>query len=624
MAERTNFSGYPIASGYVQQLITANTNLATITGADTTTVVYAANNSPSALEVGTSSVAITDGSVNFNIKSHDGTNGLKLAGNLVRSSADELNILDGVTSTAAELNYLDITTLGTSQVSKAVTVNSSGDLIVPDSDKFKFGAGSDMQLYHDGSNSYITNAVGILKLATETNGIAVTIGHTTSEVTIGDNLTITGTLTLGSGAELTEAELEMLDGITAGTALASKALVVDSNKDIGTIRNLTIDGVLTDGNYTFDTSGNVSGLGTVASGAITSSGIIKTDSTTDATSTTDGSLQTDGGLSVAKDCIFGDDVKLLSDSAVLNLGAGNDVTLTHDGTTGGTLAGNPLILDSGGDIEFNADGGDITFKDASTTAMSIDMDTTSGAAFFLNGAGNMVFGIDDGDRNLYFYDKGGEYISSDGTDLTIAAGTSVNIIAELEVLDGKVSLADTQVIHGITNVAPTNVYGDFGPIHGTQGGLYINGISDQESAAARSLALRGICNDTHTDTVPTVEIIGAKRSGTTVQALASAETVLQVANHTTTLMTVLGSGNVGINDTAPDNQLHVTNTSGVTTEVVKLEQLDDDEPFILFTGTTASDQTKSLSTDTSVGALTGHILVSINGTDRWIPFYAKN
>ena len=57
---------------------------------------------------------------------------------------------------------------------------------------------------------------------------------------------------------------------------------------------------------------------------------------------------------------------------------------------------------------------------------------------------------------------------------------------------------------------------------------------------------------------------------------------------------------------------------------VQLEQLDDDEPFVRFEGTTASDQTKSLSTDTSVGALTGHIRVSINGTDFWIPYYAIN
>lgn len=69
-------------------------------------------------------------------------------------------------------------------------------------------------------------------------------------------------------------ELNNLDGITDGTVAASKAVVVDANKDIGTFRNVTINGTLSDGNYTFDTSGNVSGLGTVGSGAITSSGVV--------------------------------------------------------------------------------------------------------------------------------------------------------------------------------------------------------------------------------------------------------------------------------------------------------------------------------------------------------------
>ena len=122
-------------------------------------------------------------------------------------------------------------------------------------------------------------------------------------------------------------------------------------------------------------------------------------------------------------------------------------------------------------------------------------------------------------------------------------------------------LIDDDVAHGITNVAQTDAYGDFGPIHSTRGGLMINGMSDQESAAARSLALRGISNDTHTDTVATVEIIGAKRSGTTVQALASAETVLEVANHTTALVTVLGDGAVGIGVVDPDSPLEILDTS---------------------------------------------------------------
>ena len=193
----------------------------------------------------TGDTTFADGAYDFDIASHDTSNGLKLGGTLVTATAAELNILDGVTSTAAELNildgvtstaaelnildgvtatatelnYVDVTTLGTSEASKAVTVDSNGDLVIPDSDKFKFGAGSDMQLYHDGTNSYITNATGALKIATETSGIAVTIGHTTSEVTVADNFTVTGTTTLSTtsfgDANITNVGDIALDSISA-------------------------------------------------------------------------------------------------------------------------------------------------------------------------------------------------------------------------------------------------------------------------------------------------------------------------------------------------------------------------------------------------------------------------
>ncbi len=68
---------------------------------------------------------LEDGTHDFDVASHDGTNGLKLGGTLVTSSAAELNKLDGYTGsssdlqkiadytgTAAELNLLD---LGTNQ-----------------------------------------------------------------------------------------------------------------------------------------------------------------------------------------------------------------------------------------------------------------------------------------------------------------------------------------------------------------------------------------------------------------------------------------------------------------------------------------------------------------------------
>lgn len=75
-------------------------------------------------------------------------------------------------------------------------------LVFGDSTQLALGAGSDLKLYHDGTDSYITNATGGLKIATETSGIAITIGHSTSEVTIADNLTVSGDLTV-SGATTT-------------------------------------------------------------------------------------------------------------------------------------------------------------------------------------------------------------------------------------------------------------------------------------------------------------------------------------------------------------------------------------------------------------------------------------
>jgi hypothetical protein len=90
----------------------------------------------------------------------------------VTATAAELNILDGVTATAAELNYNDITTLGTVQASKTVTANASGDVLFPDGDKAIFGAGSDLQIYHNGSHSYVDDA-GTGNLKIRSSGAAI-------------------------------------------------------------------------------------------------------------------------------------------------------------------------------------------------------------------------------------------------------------------------------------------------------------------------------------------------------------------------------------------------------------------------------------------------------------------
>ena len=149
------------------------------------------------------------------------------------------------------------------------------------------------------------------------------------------------------------------------------------------------------------------------------------DDTTEATSTTDGSLQTDGGLSVVKDAIFGNDVKLLTDASVFSMGVGSDFTITHDNTTGATLAASPITINSTGDmtldsttdIILDAAGDQVYFKDNGTTRIVVNLDgspemdvtgnfTIDGSATItLDSVGNFIVKTDASQR--FKVDTGG-------------------------------------------------------------------------------------------------------------------------------------------------------------------------------------------------------------------------
>ena len=102
---------------------------------------------------------------------------------------------------------------------------SFGDSSSSSDARMQFGASQDMQLYNDGSNSFIDNNVGALRIATSTSGIAVTIGHTTSETTIADNLTVTGTSNLVgtlslNGTAITKTATQINTAASTGLAVA--------------------------------------------------------------------------------------------------------------------------------------------------------------------------------------------------------------------------------------------------------------------------------------------------------------------------------------------------------------------------------------------------------------------
>ena len=137
--------------------------------------------------------------------------------------------VDGDTSFTADTDdEIDIRVGGTDRS----TIKATGFHNL-DSIKFVAGTGDDMQMYHDGTNSYLTNSTGALKLATETSGIAVTIGHTTSETTVAGNLTVTGNLTQ-TGTQTFDGGIDVdnfnLNGTTL--ALSSGDMLIDVAGDI--------------------------------------------------------------------------------------------------------------------------------------------------------------------------------------------------------------------------------------------------------------------------------------------------------------------------------------------------------------------------------------------------------
>ena len=102
-------------------------------------------------------------------------------------------------------------------------------------------------------------------------------GSAAGAATFNSSITCATSLTIGSAA-MSEADLEQLDGITAGTVAASKAVVVDSNKDAASFRNVTLTGTLTAADL--DISGDVDVDGTLEADAMTLDGTAITSTAT--------------------------------------------------------------------------------------------------------------------------------------------------------------------------------------------------------------------------------------------------------------------------------------------------------------------------------------------------------
>ncbi len=436
--------------------------------------------------------------------------------------------LDGDTSLTADTDdEIDIKVGGTDRS----TIKATGFHNL-DSIKFVAGTSDDMQIYHDGSNSYITNAVGALKIATETSGIAITIGHSTSEITIADNMTVAGDLTVTGTTSFADTNITNVGSIALDTITNDGTdITLDSSGDIildaggdtiflkdsgttfGSLDNSSSDLIIKSGTTTAATfsGANVTFAGTIGSGAITSTGIVTgsaftagsavlaeaelelLDGLTAGTAiaskvvTTDANIDTTGQrnltISGELDAATGD---FSSDVDVDGTLEADAITIdgTAIGSIYGVIAGSSSILTTGaldsGSITsgFGAiDNGTSNIRSATITAETAFVPDASGGAdlgttalefndLFLNDDGSIQFG-DDQDTTL---------VHTDGTGLTLNStnklcfndasqfvqGSSATVLSigatdEIDLTATAIDINGTCDVSGQLSLAGTNV-----------------------------------------------------------------------------------------------------------------------------------------------------------------------
>ena len=243
--------------------------------------------------------------------------------------------------------------------------------------KLVFTTGTDGSASRADTPKMTLSSAGLLTIADD---FVIKDGGTIGVASTNDAMTISS-----AGIVTFKDDILIKDGGTIGVASAATAITIASTgivtfvddiiiKDGGTIGSVTdadsitiaSDGKVTFGQQTTHSNGIlVADGGTIGSASdtdaisISSGGVVAISATTANTDATDGALTVAGGASVAADFSVGDDLRLISDDAILSFGVNSDVTLTHVHNTGVRLSDSmALLLGTGDDISFSWDGTD--------------------------------------------------------------------------------------------------------------------------------------------------------------------------------------------------------------------------------------------------------------------------
>jgi hypothetical protein len=144
------------------------------------------------------------------------------------------------TTTAATFSGANVTlagTVGSGAITSTGSITAASSFIIGSADINE----TDLEKLDGITNGTAAASKAVVLDASKNIASVGTIGS--GAITSSGSITAGSSFIIGS-ADINEVDLEKLDGITNGTVAADKAVVVDSNKDIATLRNVTLSGTL--------------------------------------------------------------------------------------------------------------------------------------------------------------------------------------------------------------------------------------------------------------------------------------------------------------------------------------------------------------------------------------------
>ena len=276
-----------------------------------------------------------------------------------------------------------------------------------------------------------------------------------------------GQLVLGSHTAVTStaAELNLVDGITAGTVIASKAIITDSNKDITGGRNITISGELDAGSL--DVSGDVDVDGSLETDALTIGGTTLAEVISDTTGAMFSS-NTETGITVTyQDGDNTIDLALAAAQTTITSLLATDIKIGEDDQTKidfetadeihfyAANAEQVFVSDgvfgpqTDSDVDLGTTG--VRFKDAFIDTITTTGAITSGAGLVIADSGNIGSASD---TDAIAIASNGQVTLTQtliGTALDISGDIDVDGTTNLDIvdIDGAVDMATTLGVAGV-------------------------------------------------------------------------------------------------------------------------------------------------------------------------------